>query len=135
MDFQEFEWPFNEIHARIREIDENNNRRLSNNRFVPTHRRGKRRTPRDQLVRHNVEERRQLARHAAHMRADNRREIRQLDREILQGLHRRLNRVDTSIQALMNQQWEQPWSHREELIDLEIQRSNLQDEINGFNRN
>lgn len=134
MSFQDFEWPFNEIHARIREIDNDNNRRLSNNKWVPTHRHGRRRTPRDQLVRHNVEERRQLARHMAQMRADNRREIRQLDREILQGLNRGLNRVNTDIQTLMTQTvWEQPWSHREELIDLEVQRNNLQDEINLYN--
>ena len=131
MDDYELEWPFNEIHARIREIDTDNNQRLSNNRFVPTHRRGQRRTPR--IVRQNVEERRRLARHMAHMRADNRREIRQLDREIYQGLHRGLNRVNTSIQNLINQEWDEPWSHREELIDLEIQAHNLQDEINRYN--
>lgn len=133
MDDNDLEWPFNEVQARIREIDNDNNQGLSNNRFVPTHMRERRRTPRDQLVRHNVEERRQLARHMAQMRADNRREIRQLDREIYQGLHRGLNRVNTNIQDLMRQEWDEPWSHREELIDLEIQADNLQDEINRYN--
>ena len=127
------EWPFNEFHARIREIDNNNNQRLSNTRYVPTHRRGRRRTPRDQLVRQNVEERHELARYMAQMRANNRREIRQLDREIYQGLHRGLNRVNTNIQNLINEEWDEPWSHREELINLEIQAHNLQDEINRYN--
>lgn len=133
MDNQDLEWPYNEIHARIVEIDNDNNRRLYDNRWVPTHRQGRRRIPRDQLVRHNVEERRQLARHLAQMRADNRREMRVLDRQIYQGLHRGLNRVNTDIQNLIDQQWETPWAHREELLNLEIQRDNIQDDINQYN--
>lgn len=131
MDYTDFPWPFDEVHARIREIDGINTSQINPNRFVPTHRRKQRRTPRN--VRLYAKERRILAQDAAQMRAQNRREIRQLDREIYQGLHQRLNRVNTSIQNLMDQQWEEPWSHREELIDLELQRHNLQNEINTFN--
>jgi hypothetical protein len=132
MDFTDFDWPYDEIHARIREIDRENIPIIRQRpRFIQPHERWRYRRPRHVVT--NLNERRQLARISAQMRADNRREIRQLDREIYQGLHRGLNRVNTNIQNLMERDWEEPWSHREELIDLEIQRNNLQNEINEFN--
>jgi len=134
MDFTDFDWPFDDIHARIREIDNLNPppgfTDLNPNRFVPTHRRGRRRKPR--RISLYQEERRELARFAAQMRADNRRLIREQNRAY-EHLYNRWNNVNTDIQTLINREWDEPWSHREELIDLEITRDNLRNQLEDFN--
>jgi hypothetical protein len=126
MDFTDFDWPFDDIHARVREIDRLNTTSISPNRFIPTHRQGRRRRPRQ--VRLYQDERRELARFAAQMRADNRR---RRNREY-EDLYNRWDRMNTDIQALIESEWPQFDSHMEELVDLEIQRNNLRNQLEDF---
>jgi hypothetical protein len=115
MDSTDFDWPHDDIVARIREIDELNPppgfTNLNPNRFVPTHRRGRRRKPR--RVRLYQDERRELARSAAQIRAENRRRR----NENYTNLYNQWNQMNTDIQALVESEWPEFNTHMEELID------------------
>ncbi|MDB4331416.1 hypothetical protein N9987_00755 [bacterium] len=130
MDSTDFDWPHDDIVARIREIDELNPppgfTNLNPNRFVPTHRRGRRRRPR--RVRLYQDERRNLARSAAQIRAENRRQR----NEDYTNLYNQWNQMNTDIRALVESEWPEFNTHMDLLRDLEIQRNNLRNQLEDF---
>ena len=130
MDFTDFDWPHDEFVARIREIDELNPppgfTNLNPGRFVPTHKRGRSRKPR--RVRLYQNERRELARSAAQIRAENRRQR----NEDYTNLYNQWNQMNTDIQALVESEWPEFNTHMDLLRDLEIQRNNLRNQLEDF---